>query len=201
MVFLLCYYPNSYNPFEGPNENPEAELPLTAGEYIYIYGNMDEDGFFEGRTIVGITLSILLLLKTSDLPVTLLSTLNPAQLRDALRFGVASRERESDWSGGDQGLAVQMVERVSQDILARFIFVLIGREWQYLTLARVAVRPLSALGAGLQSDMGRRGSCSDTTWSEQAVGRYQGQGRTEFHGGCPGPDGSQPQASVCSWGL
>lgn len=41
--------PRSYNPFEGPNENPEAELPLTAGEYIYIYGSMDEDGFFEGR--------------------------------------------------------------------------------------------------------------------------------------------------------
>lgn len=38
----------SYNPFDGPNENPEAELPLTAGEYIYVYGEMDEDGFFEG---------------------------------------------------------------------------------------------------------------------------------------------------------
>ncbi|XP_031447823.1 peripheral-type benzodiazepine receptor-associated protein 1 isoform X9 [Phasianus colchicus] len=44
-VFLARY---SYNPFDGPNENPEAELPLTAGEYIYIYGDMDEDGFFEG---------------------------------------------------------------------------------------------------------------------------------------------------------
>ncbi|XP_023561282.1 peripheral-type benzodiazepine receptor-associated protein 1 isoform X9 [Octodon degus] len=46
-VFLARY---SYNPFEGPNENPEAELPLTAGEYIYIYGNMDEDGFFEATS-------------------------------------------------------------------------------------------------------------------------------------------------------
>uniref|UniRef100_A0A8C4WI51 Peripheral-type benzodiazepine receptor-associated protein 1 n=1 Tax=Gopherus evgoodei TaxID=1825980 RepID=A0A8C4WI51_9SAUR len=44
-VFLARY---SYNPFNGPNENPESELPLTAGEYIYIYGDMDEDGFFEG---------------------------------------------------------------------------------------------------------------------------------------------------------
>lgn len=44
---------NSYNPFEGPNENPEAELPLTAGEYIYVYGTMDEDGFFEGRKVEG----------------------------------------------------------------------------------------------------------------------------------------------------
>ncbi|XP_072635936.1 peripheral-type benzodiazepine receptor-associated protein 1 isoform X2 [Canis lupus baileyi] len=49
-VFLARY---SYNPFEGPNENPEAELPLTAGEYIYIYGNMDEDGFFEGELMDG----------------------------------------------------------------------------------------------------------------------------------------------------
>uniref|UniRef100_A0A674IIN4 TSPO associated protein 1 n=1 Tax=Terrapene triunguis TaxID=2587831 RepID=A0A674IIN4_9SAUR len=45
-VFLARY---SYDPFDGPNKNPEAELPLTAGEYIYIYGEMDEDGFFEGE--------------------------------------------------------------------------------------------------------------------------------------------------------
>jgi len=50
-VFLARY---SYNPFEGPNENPEAELPLTAGEYIYIYGSMDEDGFFEGRRVAAL---------------------------------------------------------------------------------------------------------------------------------------------------
>uniref|UniRef100_H3BAH8 RIMS-binding protein 2 n=1 Tax=Latimeria chalumnae TaxID=7897 RepID=H3BAH8_LATCH len=43
-VFIARY---SYNPFDGPNENPEAELPLTAGEYIYVYGEMDEDGFYE----------------------------------------------------------------------------------------------------------------------------------------------------------
>ncbi|XP_060114824.1 peripheral-type benzodiazepine receptor-associated protein 1 [Heteronotia binoei] len=49
-VFLVRY---SYNPFDGPNENPEAELPLTAGEYIYIYGEMDEDGFFEGELMDG----------------------------------------------------------------------------------------------------------------------------------------------------
>ncbi|XP_057629797.1 peripheral-type benzodiazepine receptor-associated protein 1 isoform X4 [Chionomys nivalis] len=49
-VFLARY---SYNPLEGPNENPEAELPLTAGEYIYIYGGMDEDGFFEGELMDG----------------------------------------------------------------------------------------------------------------------------------------------------
>ncbi|XP_072271742.1 peripheral-type benzodiazepine receptor-associated protein 1 [Pyxicephalus adspersus] len=42
-----------YNPFDGPNENPEAELPLTAGEYIYIYGDMDDDGFYEGELMDG----------------------------------------------------------------------------------------------------------------------------------------------------
>ncbi|XP_072909688.1 RIMS-binding protein 2-like isoform X5 [Hemitrygon akajei] len=49
-VFIARY---SYNPFEGPNENPEAELPLTAGEYIYVYGDMDEDGFYEGELMDG----------------------------------------------------------------------------------------------------------------------------------------------------
>nr|XP_014424620.2 peripheral-type benzodiazepine receptor-associated protein 1-like [Pelodiscus sinensis] len=49
-VFLARY---SYDPFDGPNKNPEAELPLTAGEYVYIYGDMDEDGFFEGELMDG----------------------------------------------------------------------------------------------------------------------------------------------------
>ncbi|KAK1328571.1 hypothetical protein QTO34_012144 [Cnephaeus nilssonii] len=45
-IFLVRY---SYNPFEGPNEHPESELPLTAGDYVYIFGEMDEDGFYEGE--------------------------------------------------------------------------------------------------------------------------------------------------------
>ncbi|XP_037536626.1 RIMS-binding protein 2 [Nematolebias whitei] len=42
-----------YNPYDGPNEHPEAELPLVAGKYLYIYGTMDEDGFFEGELLDG----------------------------------------------------------------------------------------------------------------------------------------------------
>ncbi|GCB82047.1 hypothetical protein scyTo_0022611, partial [Scyliorhinus torazame] len=42
-----------YNPYEGPNENPEAELPLKAGKYLYVYGDMDEDGFYEGELMDG----------------------------------------------------------------------------------------------------------------------------------------------------
>ncbi|XP_007538458.1 RIMS-binding protein 3A-like [Erinaceus europaeus] len=45
-IFLVKY---NYNPLEGPNEQPENELPLTAGDYIYIFGDMDEDGFYEGE--------------------------------------------------------------------------------------------------------------------------------------------------------
>ncbi|XP_061842058.1 RIMS-binding protein 2 isoform X8 [Nerophis lumbriciformis] len=44
----LCIARYSYNPYDGPNEHPEAELPLVAGKYLYIYGTMDEDGFYEG---------------------------------------------------------------------------------------------------------------------------------------------------------
>uniref|UniRef100_A0A3Q3VVX1 RIMS-binding protein 2 n=1 Tax=Mola mola TaxID=94237 RepID=A0A3Q3VVX1_MOLML len=44
---------NSYNPYGGPNDNPEVELPLTAGEYIYVYGDMDDDGFYEGELMDG----------------------------------------------------------------------------------------------------------------------------------------------------
>uniref|UniRef100_A0A8C5E3B9 RIMS-binding protein 2 n=1 Tax=Gouania willdenowi TaxID=441366 RepID=A0A8C5E3B9_GOUWI len=42
-----------YNPYDGPNEHPEAELPLVAGKYLYIYGTMDEDGFYEGELLDG----------------------------------------------------------------------------------------------------------------------------------------------------
>ncbi|XP_004466522.1 RIMS-binding protein 3A-like [Dasypus novemcinctus] len=45
-LFLARY---SYNPFEGPNEQPEGELPLTAGHYVYVFGDMDEDGFYQGE--------------------------------------------------------------------------------------------------------------------------------------------------------
>ncbi|XP_036069539.1 RIMS-binding protein 2 isoform X10 [Oryzias melastigma] len=49
----LCVARYSYNPYDGPNEHPEAELPLVAGKYLYIYGNMDEDGFYEGELLDG----------------------------------------------------------------------------------------------------------------------------------------------------
>lgn len=39
-VFVAKY---NYDPVQySPNENPEAELALTAGDYLFIYGEMDE---------------------------------------------------------------------------------------------------------------------------------------------------------------
>ncbi|XP_070204810.1 RIMS-binding protein 2-like [Littorina saxatilis] len=50
-VYVAKY---SYNPFEySPNENPEAELQLNAGDYVLVLGDMDEDGFYEGELIEG----------------------------------------------------------------------------------------------------------------------------------------------------
>lgn len=48
---LVLFSKCSYNPYDGPNDSPEVELPLTAGEYIYVYGDMDDDGFYEGEFI------------------------------------------------------------------------------------------------------------------------------------------------------
>lgn len=50
----MSCFSRSYNPFDGPNENPEAELPLTAGRYLYVHGDMDEDGFYEGLLNVAV---------------------------------------------------------------------------------------------------------------------------------------------------
>uniref|UniRef100_A0A8C8K1R9 RIMS-binding protein 2 n=1 Tax=Oncorhynchus tshawytscha TaxID=74940 RepID=A0A8C8K1R9_ONCTS len=49
----LCVARYSYNPCNGPNEHPEAELPLVAGKYLYVYGTMDDDGFYEGELLDG----------------------------------------------------------------------------------------------------------------------------------------------------
>ncbi|XP_066466070.1 peripheral-type benzodiazepine receptor-associated protein 1-like [Tiliqua scincoides] len=49
-VFLARY---SYYPPACPDENSGVELPLTAGEYVYIYGEMDEDGFYKGELMDG----------------------------------------------------------------------------------------------------------------------------------------------------
>ncbi len=48
----VCKY--SYDPFKNsPNDNPEAELPLIAGEYLFILNEEDEDGFYTGELLNG----------------------------------------------------------------------------------------------------------------------------------------------------
>ncbi|XP_076346015.1 RIMS-binding protein 2-like isoform X6 [Tachypleus tridentatus] len=50
-VYMARY---SYDPLQqSPNENPEAELEISAGDYVLIFGEMDEDGFFNGELLDG----------------------------------------------------------------------------------------------------------------------------------------------------
>ncbi|KAI6188109.1 hypothetical protein M3Y98_00318600 [Aphelenchoides besseyi] len=40
---------------DSPNENPHLELPLHAGDYVLVHGQMDEDQFYFGETLSGRT--------------------------------------------------------------------------------------------------------------------------------------------------
>lgn len=41
-VYVAKY---NYDPYvDSPNDNPDSELPLKAGDYIYVYGDPDEVG-------------------------------------------------------------------------------------------------------------------------------------------------------------
>ena len=51
-ILYTCKY--SYDPHKNsPNDNPDAELPFTAGDYIFIMNENDEDGFFMGEILNG----------------------------------------------------------------------------------------------------------------------------------------------------
>ncbi|ESO02429.1 hypothetical protein HELRODRAFT_188705 [Helobdella robusta] len=44
----------TYDPFHlSPNDNPDAELSFLAGDYLFIYGDVDEDGYYEGELMDG----------------------------------------------------------------------------------------------------------------------------------------------------
>jgi RIMS-binding protein 2 len=45
MIALFDYNPHEHS----PNADAEAELPLHAGDVIYVIGEVDEDGFYEVR--------------------------------------------------------------------------------------------------------------------------------------------------------
>jgi RIMS-binding protein 2 len=50
-VYIARY---SYDPFQhSPNETPEAELQVNAGDYILVWGELDEDGFYDGELLDG----------------------------------------------------------------------------------------------------------------------------------------------------
>lgn len=50
-VFMAKY---AYDPFkQSPNDNPDAELSFTAGDYILVFEDIDEDGYFIGELMDG----------------------------------------------------------------------------------------------------------------------------------------------------
>ena len=50
-VYIAKY---TYKPSEmSPNQQPLQELSLTAGDYLYVFGEMDEDGFYQGQLMSG----------------------------------------------------------------------------------------------------------------------------------------------------
>eukprot|EP00795_Rhopilema_esculentum_P015196 gene15196-6393_t len=50
-VFIAKY---TYDPLQhSPNEDPSLELALEAGDYVYIFGDADEDGFYTGELANG----------------------------------------------------------------------------------------------------------------------------------------------------
>ncbi|KAK3750645.1 hypothetical protein QZH41_012818 [Actinostola sp. cb2023] len=50
-VFIARF---SYDPFQhSPNDCPEAELAFQAGDYLYVFGDIDEDGYYLGELIGG----------------------------------------------------------------------------------------------------------------------------------------------------
>merc|ERR1719410_1071179 len=50
-VYLARY---TYEPFsQSQNDNPESELPLYAGDYVLVWGELDEDGYLEAELLDG----------------------------------------------------------------------------------------------------------------------------------------------------
>lgn len=50
-VFIARY---SYDPFkQSPNENPESELHLAAGDFILVFGDVDDDGYYFAELLDG----------------------------------------------------------------------------------------------------------------------------------------------------
>eukprot|EP00794_Sanderia_malayensis_P014162 gene14162-15641_t len=50
-VFIAKY---TYDPYEhSPNDEPSLELSLQAGDFVYVFGEADEDGFYTGELVNG----------------------------------------------------------------------------------------------------------------------------------------------------
>lgn len=95
---------------------------------------------------------------------------------------LAGKERVTDLEKG-QGLTVQMLERVSTSYFG-WINCYANRQRMFNTDDGCGQASVWFTGCWTPVSSGDRGSCSAPTWSEQV------EGRTEFQGGCPAPEGS-----------
>ena len=49
----IIEFPKNASLQHSPNEAPEAELQVNAGDYILVWGDVDEDGFYDGEILDG----------------------------------------------------------------------------------------------------------------------------------------------------
>ncbi|GFX53476.1 RIMS-binding protein 2 [Trichonephila clavipes] len=98
----------TYDPLkQSPNENPEAELALNAGDYVIIYGDMDEDGFFNGELLDG---------RKGLVPSNFVEKLTGEELFE-FHATVLYGNRDSDDSSVSFSYAQDMEMTVSDDLL------------------------------------------------------------------------------------
>ncbi|CAL1288401.1 unnamed protein product [Larinioides sclopetarius] len=98
----------TYDPLkQSPNENPEAELALNAGDYVIIYGEMDEDGFFNGELLDG---------RKGLVPSNFVEKLTGEELFE-FHATVLYGNRDSDDSSVSFSYAQDMEMTVSDDLL------------------------------------------------------------------------------------
>ena len=54
MQINCLHFRYTYEPFsQSQNDNPESELPLCSGDYVLVWGEMDEDGYLEAELLDG----------------------------------------------------------------------------------------------------------------------------------------------------
>ncbi|XP_013413977.1 LOW QUALITY PROTEIN: peripheral-type benzodiazepine receptor-associated protein 1-like [Lingula anatina] len=117
-VFVAKY---SYDPVKySPNENPEAELALNAGDYVYVSGGVDEDGFYDGELMDGRRglVPSNFVEKVTDDELEALHTALMAGTSDQDSSFDNSLQQELDFNSSDESEKISMETDLPEDIHA-----------------------------------------------------------------------------------